>query len=326
MKTLTTALSKNVIQGMEQTDLQPNSLLKAQSKVSSAYLHGSSGGTSSASTLFGNLESYVPPISVKPQSVTYSSEEERKQIRLAEIWSAANDAIKVPLLTMLADQEDFSFHSGSMVVLAHRPSIGNIWRSKNANGFNIQVPSDILSHANYHKDDVLQIIRVNTEENPLGFNQIPGAPVSTIVADAVFMSSDNGDEISVNNLPDDKFIGMYIFNKNVPPYDVDTNLINATSYDPFSNTNGTTWYLEANSVVEAAISRVHQDAAGIHIQIKVEFFGCAGKLSTKLYKDDVPLTDADGEGVAPREITQDMMTGTGSQLDHRQFTFFDKAG
>ena len=324
MKTLTTQLSSRVVQGMEQTDLQPNSLLKAQSKVSSAYLHGSSGMTSSASSLFGNLQNYVPPISVKSQnSVVYTSEQERMQTKVEEMLDVANAAIKIPLLSMLADEEEFSLSFGTTVVHAQRASISLIWTQVHYSGLYLKVPTTIFSHTGYNKDDVLQIIKVNAD-NPLGFNQVPDAPVNTYVADALFMDSLSGAEISVSSLPNDDQVMMYIFTNQANVYDIDSSsLINSTLYDPFSNTDGTTWHLEADRTVEAAISRVHQDAAAIHIQIKVEFLGCVGKLNAKLLKDDIPLTDADGEGVRPREITQDMISG---QLDHRDFSFFDKAG
>ena len=323
MKTLTAELSAQVVQGMDQNDLQPNRLLRAQSSVSSAYLRGSSGVSSSAQTLFGNLQDYVPPISISiGSSISYASEQERMQIKVEEILRSINEAIRIPLSTMLADEDEFATSFGSTIVHAQRARIGSIWTQMHYSGLYLKVPNNVLSHTNYNREEVLQIIKVNTE-NPLGFNQVSNAPVNTYVAEALFMDTDTGSEISVSSLQDDELVEMYIFNTNALVYDINSSLVNSLSYDPFSNTDGTTLYLEAGRVVEATISRVYQDAAAIHIQIQVDFFGGDGKLDAKLFKDDVALTEDDGDGVQPRTITPAMMSGP---VDHREFTFFDTSG
>lgn len=305
-------------QGLDQSDLQPVSLLTANKNLYETYLLGLSGVPSDALALFGNLNSYIPAININTgSSSTYSSYEEQRQKMIEEMLEYSNKAITIPLLAMLANEDEFSTTIGTMKIHAQRVTKDAIWRKKDFSGVSVIVPANIFAQASYYYDEVFQIVTV-ASNNPLNFS----CSVNTYTADISFSDPD-GTKISVASLSDP--IKMYLFADWVVPYEVENDsLVSSQNYNPLEGMlfeEPTT--LGADITFEAAIPKLHKDGAGIHIQIRVDFFDPGGRLQATLYKDDVGYTENDAVGVRPLTVTEDMMA---VKNDQRDFTFFDVSG
>ena len=319
---LTDELSAHVEPGLDTSNLQPDSLLSASGNINDAYKFDSSGISDDTATLFGDVNNYIPAISISSgTSVSYSSDEERMKRNVEDMIRISNRAMIIPLMAKLANEDEVTVSVGTVDIRAQRVTTDNIWPNMNFKGVYIEIPQNVFTHIKYTKKEVFQTVNV-AQNTPLPFSYVKDFGISTKVVTAAFTDPD-GSEIVVTNLPSDSEIKMYLFDQGSTYYDIQGSLIASPDYDPLQGVQIINEFdVEADKTFELTnIKKVSTLGATIHLQLRVNFQEPGGKLEATLYKDGVAGTDSDGIG--PKIITEDMMA---DKYDHRLYTFFVKPG